>query len=376
MEERKYKDERRENRVYEAYSKWYDPYDNSSDNPSDRKLILWNEATMWLKDVIFKENTKLFSKKEGKIDERDNFLNGGFFCVAGDEIFLTIDDFIRKNKMPKELFLMVFEAALRNAIKKSYKKLSSKEKGEKKIFVYKTFGKGDIAETRDMKKIRKIKKTLEEDAGRELTEDELVKRFSRGLTRLSEKTLRSHLKFISKNNGDYIPEHTKAHSLTITKRNSYPETERNSDTEMEVMKDIMEDSAAKIIIDDFKEFLSEQQERTRDDYKALFTGICIKLAKNEENEYTEKENKYTNDINYLRKIESILDPEIIEDYRKEGIVRDQYEIYMIKHPGKSKKSAAKEASEKVAKIKEFQKAMKEKHPEIYSEAYGRRESHE
>lgn len=349
MEEQKNEYEVIENRVYEAYSKCYDPYVDSKDNPSDRKVKLWNETTMWCKKLFYKEKNLLYKDEDKKLEK--------IFNGMGDEIYYAIDACIKEDKMPKERFILYFKSALINAKNLSYQNISIEE--EK--FVYRDFWKGDIAEVKIMKKIRKLMKKFEEEARRELSEDELVKKFDElkkdELDKklpvsipLTEKTLRSHLKFIYKNNGNYISEGMEGHSLTIIERNSDPE---------------MEDIVAKIIIDEFENFLSEHHAKVRDDYKALLTGMLIKQAKNEENEYTKKEKKYTNDINYFQKIESILDSEILEDYRKEGIVREQYEIYIIKHPGKPKNSAAKEASEKSGKLKEFlQKALREKHPEI------------
>jgi len=325
VEKQKIKEEELKDKIYEFYAKCYV-------EPSDRRQVnvvrLWEYASRWCKDYICKNDTELLYKEK----ELDSFLNG-----AGDEIYLTVDNFIKNDKIPKESFFGYFRRALINAVNNSHRDLSYKKHQDKKeIFAYRNSGGSGIVKPKIMKEIMKRIEIEERNEGRELSLDERAKRLSRVLL-LSEKTLRKHLELIYKNNGNDILNPMEGRSLTTI--------ETNSDLQME-------DSVAGIIKDELENFLNKKQERTRDLYRALFTGICI-----------------NNGIKYFQKIWPILDNEILEDYWKDPtVVPKDYEIYQKKRPGRKNKNSAGEGASTNLKIltEELQKAIIEKHPEIYS----------
>jgi len=138
VEKQKIKEEELKDKIYEFYAKCYV-------EPSDRRQVnvvrLWEYASRWCKDYICKKDTDLLYKDEGL----DSFLNG-----AGDEIYLTVDNCIKKDKMPKELFLGYFRRALINAINKSHKDLScNEEQDEKEIFFLSKFGRKRYSRTQN-----------------------------------------------------------------------------------------------------------------------------------------------------------------------------------------------------------------------------------
>jgi hypothetical protein len=305
--------------IYEAYSKCYE---GSSDRRQVNAVKLWRYASRWCM-ILFPRDSNLLYKDE----DLDFIING-----IGDEIYIAIDSCIKKDRMPKEEFLIYFKKALFIAKNKSYNEISyEKDQDGKERFLYRKYGGGGFSEPRIMKDIRKKIKRIKEE-GIELTHDDLVNRLS-GLLSLSEKTIRKHLLFMYRNRENDITKADENASITVIKT---PE---------------MEDDAAEMIKDELENFLDEKREITRDIYRALFTGICINEG-----------------IHYFRKIWPILDSEILEDYWKDPtIVPNDYEIYMKKRPLLKQNSAGSGASDKLGKLtEELRKAIIENHPELYS----------
>ena len=97
--------------------------------------------------------------------------------------------------------------------------------------------------------------------------------------------------------------------------------------------------------------LDKKQERARDCYSALFTLLCIETTKD-------------NGIEWLY---PVLDPEILQAYKKDSEKPTRYKIYMKYHPG-VKESSANALASKI--LKDFTDDLKscliEKNPEIFS----------
>jgi len=101
VEEQKY--EEIENRVYKAYSKCYDP----SSDQSYCKLKFWNITSIWCMKLFYKDKNLLYKDEDKKLIK--------IFNGMGDEIYLAVDRILKKDKMPKEKFLIYFRKALVNA---------------------------------------------------------------------------------------------------------------------------------------------------------------------------------------------------------------------------------------------------------------------
>ena len=86
------------------------------------------------------------------------------------------------------------------------------------------------------------------------------------------------------------------------------------------------------ITDSIETVLNNTQERTRACYRALLTGFCI-----------------DNSID-LEGLSSVLDTEILDEYRKNFKIPSQHEIYLKYHPNVKKESAGVRASEMLKKI--------------------------
>jgi hypothetical protein len=306
--------------IYKLYSECYE---ESSD---DRRQVivgkLWKKASRWCEILFYMDTNLLYRDIE---DRKLKFLLNGI----GDEIYLAITACIKKVKMPKNEFIKYFKQALVNAKNKSYMDISyDKDQDGKEMFFYRNFGGGGLKEPRIIKQIRRIIK----QEGRELKHEELVNRLSELLS-LSEKTIHKHLLFMYNNGENDITQAKEGSSLTTEKT---PE---------------MEDDAAEMIKDELESFLDKKREITRDLYRALFTGMCIKEG-----------------IHYFRKIWPVLDNEILEDYWKDPtVIPNDYDIYLKKRPDLKKDSAYSGASGKLKELeKELREAIIENHPEIYS----------
>jgi hypothetical protein len=288
---------------------------------------LWKKASMWCEILFYKDTSLLYRDEEDR--KLKELLNG-----IGDEIYFAIVACIKKDKKPKDSFIKYFKKALVNAKNRSYMNVSyekdEKDQNAKEKFLYRNFGGGGFSEPKVLKQIRRI---IEKE-GSDLKNEELVNRLSELLS-LSEKTIREHLLFMHRNKDDGFSKAREKPSLPITMIET-PE---------------MEDDVAKMIKNELESFLDKKQERTRDVYRALFTGMCINEG-----------------IHYFRKIWPILDSEILEDYWKDPtVIPNDYDIYLKKRPLLTQGSAESRASDKLGKLKEeLREAIIENHLELYS----------
>jgi hypothetical protein len=95
--------------------------------------------------------------------------------------------------------------------------------------------------------------------------------------------------------------------------------------------------------------LLKKQERTRECYRSLFTAYCIE-----------------NSIDF-EDLSSVLDKNILDEYRETGKKPEQYEIYLKYHPSVKKDSAGVRSSEMLKKFRcDLRSFLKQKSPEIFS----------
>jgi hypothetical protein len=322
--ERKQKIEELKDKVYETYSKCYDP---SLDRQKHTGL-LWELASRWCKNFILKNDNDIFYEEKIKIkkDIVEISLND-----MGEEIFDTIRGYINKEIMPKDEFLLSFRAALDNAISLYYRN-KKKEKDS-------------ITEPRIIKTINKIIEEETRNEGRKLTPDEKVDRISRYIP-LREKTIREHLESMDRKIINYVQDKEKReevqivesmtdHSTTMKKPVSNPENEAMENIEAEIIKNALET------------VINEYHDKMEPFYRALFTMRCIK-----------------NNMNYER-LRPILSADILEKFERDGKIPAQYEIYMIFHPKADKSTAETNASQMSKKLyTDIKKAIKEKYPDF------------
>jgi len=324
VEERKQKAEELKDQIYKVYSNCY--------NPSlDRQNCtgqLWALASNWCKfivkndeDIFYEENLKI-NKDKVKIS----------FNEIGEEIFLTILEYLKKEEMPKEDFLYSFRVGLINAINSFHRK---------KVV-------GALREPGIIRKMRKIIEDEEANKGRKLTQDEKIYHIHE-LTSLRRETILEHLigmerKFINfiTNDEDEVVEMIEimeGHSLTAQGPVSEPQNEEKKEVATETFINALETVLETV--------LNEYQEKTKPFYRALFTILYIKNNKD------------------YKKIKPILSAEILEMFEQNGKIPTQYEIYMKYHPGAKKSTAETNASQMSKKFyADINKAIEEKYPEF------------
>lgn len=319
MEERQQKKEELKHKIYEVYSKCYDP-------SLDRQKCtgqLWDLASRWCKEFILINDKEIFY--EEKIKTKNDKVRISF-NEMGEEIFLTIQNFINEEKMSKEEFLHSFRAALVNSIN-----LYHRNKAE-----------GALREPRIKKVIKKIIEDEEANKGRKLTQEEKINHIHE-LTSLRKETILEHLIIMDRKFINFIHDYDDkdekkvesmaGRSLTAQGPVSDPKTEA------------IEDSIADIFMNELEDFLNKAQDRTKDCDRAICTLYCVKKIKN------------------YRKIKPILDAEILEMCESGKKLPTQAEIFLKYHPDDEKKSAESLASERIAKFKmNLEKAIKEKYP--------------
>jgi hypothetical protein len=324
VEEQKYKDEELKVKIFDAYSKYYDP-------SSDRDNCLfqfWELLTKWCRYFLFKKETKQLIKEKGKnTEKRTNEIGLEIFQ---DEfrvvIFEVVKRFTSKDKMSKKDFFPYLYKALVMAKNQYYRDQLPED---------------SLKENRTLRKIKGHIKTLKSDLGREPTQDEKYNFICLMMPEKKEKTIRDYLSSIENTDIKVIP-------IIIDKGgkelNIFDTCESHYST---YEKEIMDDGIFEIIIDEFEKFIKSKQDKTKSFYRAIYTVDCIEKNK------------------YYQKLRLILDKEILEKCEKGGKLPLQYEIYMKYHPDASKKTAEANASQMAKKFfADLEKAIKEKHPEI------------
>jgi hypothetical protein len=255
----------------------------------------------------------------------------------GVEIAEAVINCVEKDKMSNEVFIKYLRESLNNAYLQFLRK---KVEGPLKI-------------TRKIKDIKKLINSEEKErGGKELTEDECIQCISDWL-HIDEKKARDYVErmdriFISNtcadgdNNNDIV-DSIESHYLK-------PQDEIFAEEEVMLIKDALEAVLSK----------SKKKKPFR---RALLTWRCIEYFKDYE------------------KFLPVLDVETIEDYKKNGVIPNQFEIYMKCYPDAKESTAKANASdykneffenlydivkEKYPGLNKFlyQNAIKEKYPEI------------
>jgi hypothetical protein len=238
----------------------------------------------------------------------------------GKEIAEAVMNCVKKDKMPNEEFIKYLRESLNNAYLQFLRK---KVEGPSRI-------PRSIKET---KKIIEAKQRV--SGGRELNNDEKVQCIKEWFG-ISEKAARARLEemdriFISNTSADDnktdIVDSIKSHYST-------PQDDILAEEEVMLIKDALEAVLSKT-------------KKKKPFFRALFTWHCIEYVKD------------------YKKFLPVLDVETIEDYKKNGAVPNQFEIYMKCYPDAEKSTAQSNAS---GYSKEFFEdlydIMKEKYPDI------------
>jgi len=297
--------------IYELYSKLKD--EPSSDRRQVYLVRLWEKASKWCENYILKKEKYQTIKPFSRQEELEFTFNG-----MGDEIFITITNFLKKDKMPQEVFIPYLYKSLVNAGLRSGKDFFSEqdEKGRVKN-CYLEIGKGGISQTRVTKEIEKKIRTEEKNEGRQLTINELIPRIQRSIS-LREETLREYL---VERNKKILPDTVyddKGEKVSIFDfipgRYSTPEDDAIEDMEIEIIKDALET------------VLNKEKDKTKAVYREFFTLHYIKGNKD-----------------YPR-LSPVLDNELLETVKKSGKIPTQYEIYKKHYPNVQESTAHTNAS--------------------------------
>jgi hypothetical protein len=171
-----------------------------------------------------------------------------------------------------------------------------------------------------IKKIDEIIRMEESNAGRQLTGNEQVQRISEWLN-IQEKDVRKYLKIMN----------MKDITGFTYKSDSFIDT-TSVEPEKEYFSSLGKSENVKCIQDAVESFLSKTQDRTRECYRALFTGYCIDKSI------------------YIEDLVLSFNSEILEEYQKSGKKPKQHEIYLKFHPDVTKNSANVRASEMLKKM--------------------------
>jgi hypothetical protein len=311
-------EEELKDKIFKEYTEYYN---NSSSDRRQRYVgRLFDLIFLWCSDYLFNRDDEIEGGTDFPVKEANKM---------GLEIFNAVTNCVEKDKKPKEDFLFYLEEALRNANNQYHR---NKVEGPLRI-------------PRIIKEIKKIIKMEENDRGKKLTVDESVQCISKWFC-TSEKQALVYLKnmnrqFINNTGADEedddnidIAESMAGRSLTLKEAISSPHD------------DILAKNEVMIISDALKAVLSKSKKK-KPFYRALFTWHCIEYFKDYE------------------KFLPVLDVETIEDYKKNGAVPNQFEIYMKCYPDAEKSTAQSNAS---GYSKEFFEdlydIMKEKYPDI------------
>ena len=105
-----------------------------------------------------------------------------------------------------------------------------------------------------------------------------------------------------------------------------------SSTSDDPLSEYLEKTDKELALEAVKTLIEKKQKRSRDCYRALFTLHCIESYKDFENLYP------------------VLDCQILEAWRKDGIMPKQYELYQKYHPNAQKSSAEAMASKNLSEF--------------------------
>jgi len=330
VEEQKYRDKELKAKIFDVYSKYYDP---SSDQ--DNCLFrLWELLTKWCRYYLFKKETKqLIEKLKKNTEKRTNEIGLEIFQ---DEFRVVIFEVVKrctdKDKMSKKDFFPYLYTALVKAKNQYYRDQLTED---------------SLKESRTLKEIKGHIKTLKSNLGRVPTQDEQYNFIRQVMPEIKkEETIRDYLESLASTNVKLLLNTIKVNDGN--ELNIFDTVESHHST---YEKELMDDSIAEIFKDEFEKFLNEQQDRTMPFYRAIYTLCCIRKFRN------------------YQKIRSILDEEILEICEKGEKLPTQAEIFLKYHPEDKKSTAEANASDMKNKfIKGFnevlRKAIKEKHPNI------------
>jgi len=223
-----------------------------------------------------------------------------------------------EKEIPEEDFFKYLRTSLGNAEKQYYRDCLIE---------------GSLKMPRIITEIKNLIRMEESYEGRELTQNEIVDLISRWKG-ISENKARIYFENMNK----------KLISNTDDDDNKLDIVDSIPSHYLTYQDEATEDNETVIIMDALESVLKKTREKTKPLYKAFFTLRCIET-----------------NIKYYRKLWSMLDSEILENYWKTLTVPCQYEIYMKYHPEAKKSTAEANASQMSKKFfADLDKAIKEK----------------
>ena len=307
-----------------------------------------------LKTEIF----NIFTQCRNEVSSDRRQVYSGQLC---DLIFQWCNNYPFHNINAKEIGLEIFKLSLQLVKKNSKSNILKEENGffqylrkalyHAKAEYHRTYESGSIKIPKGkMSKFKKMDEFIrmeECNLGRGLSNDESVQCLSEWLN-ISQNEARNYLElkkmkniigvsFNSYNNDTAkdIFESDKAKIPYMKNTGISPEEE--------LFFSINTTDNIKIIRDSIELILKDTQDRTRDCYRALLTGFFI-----------------NNSID-LDGLSSVLDTEILEEFKKNQKTPSQHEIYLKYHPDVKKDSAGVRATEMLKKLlKDLGSALKDK----------------
>ena len=196
-----------------------------------------------------------------------------------------------------------------------------------------------------LKIIDDIIATKESNAGRKLTQDERRQCISEWFGMAEYSRLISLLE----TGGLEFSSHTGSNEGEIDILNSKAKPPYRESASIDPLDEYFAKLDLQKIRDTLEQVFQNTQERTRDCYRALFTGYCI--------------DKFID----FEGLVPLLDSEILEAHKKDGKKPKQHEIYLKYHPNVKKDSAEVRASEMIKKLrKDLCSVLQEKIPENYN----------
>jgi hypothetical protein len=321
-------------RIFKAYTEFYE--NPSSDRRDTYTGQLCNFLLSLCVDYLFKhkiEGDAEFPVKEGNI-------MGAEICDVAKRL---VENAEKKEFNDKNALFYYVKKALYNARAEYYGE-NERELMEMEISKYKN---------KKRKEIKYFINMREGDLGRKLTHEER-KNFLQNFLGIQDDKACEYItlaekKYVESLEANYDNEKMDILNSEKVKEFFKPDVSYNP-------KDIFfppmpTSKKMSIICDIIKSVLEkETQKRTRPVYKALLTALFIAEAK---------------EVIDYKELLPVLDEEVIEDYRKSGVIPNQYDIYLKYHPNDKISSAQVSSSQMLNRIlTELSAVIKEKYPEL------------
>ena len=330
MEKQKHNDEELKDQIYDIYSKYYD----LSSNRLKNLYLLLKLVTKWCRYYPFNKQAREIILNKRKKEGESELVKTGLEIFREEldlKIYPVIKRCTEKDKMSKKDFFPYLYKSLGNAINEYYRDQLIE---------------GSLKENRTLKRIKRIIENLKNNLGREPTKDEQIRAIRQKIPELKkEETILDYLHSMANINVKLVRE-----TIIVNDGNEMSILDTIESHHSTYENEILDDSIADIIKDEFEKFINKKEKKTIPYYRAIYTLHIVKTVKN------------------FEKLRPILDKEILDICEKRGKLPTKYKIYMDHHDGDESTAHSTGSQMSNDFINDFEetlkKAISKKYPKI------------